>query len=170
MPHCLSCLQRTVNVDYKTMKWEWGAILIFLSQSFGYFSRFEPKTVPFEGQFILWDSGCRWHNCRSNVSWINFLPKSHHGLVDRAVTWSGSALALDNSFDRILSISLGKVPRGNGVMDSSLACCAGGPGSIPAIGKSNVCCNFQMVFSPSRFKVVGKKQNQTPDKWSSVSM
>ena len=25
-------------------------------------------------------------------------------------------------------------PRGNGVMDSAAACCAGGPGSIPAVG------------------------------------
>ena len=154
MPHCLSCLQRTVNVDYKTMKWEWGAILIFLSQSFGYFSLFEPKTVPFEGQFILWGSGCRWHNCRSNVSWIKFLPKSH-GLVDRAVTWRGSALGFDNgSHHRILSISLGKVPRGNAVMDSSLASCKSGPGSIPAIGKSNM--QYSDGFSPSQYKVVGE--------------
>ena len=36
--------------------------------------------------------------------------------------------------------------RGNGVMDSTLAYCAGGPGSIPAIGKSQN-CNNQMVFS-----------------------
>ena len=28
--------------------------------------------------------------------------------------------------------------RGNGVMDSELACCAGSPGSIPSVGKSNV--------------------------------
>ena len=27
-------------------------------------------------------------------------------------------------------------PRGNGVMDSALAYCAGGPGSIPAVGKN----------------------------------
>ena len=32
-------------------------------------------------------------------------------------------------------------------MDSALACCAGGPGSIPAVGKSIV-CNIQMVFLP----------------------
>ena len=45
-------------------------------------------------------------------------------------------------------------PRGNGVMDSAFACCAGGPGSIPAVG---ICksCYIQMVFSPSRHKVVG---------------
>ena len=27
-----------------------------------------------------------------------------------------------------------EMPRGNGVMDSAAACCAGGPGSIPAVG------------------------------------
>ena len=32
------------------------------------------------------------------------------------------------------SASLSTLPGGNGVMDSTLACCAGGPGSIPAIG------------------------------------
>ena len=38
-------------------------------------------------------------------------------------------------------ISLGLIniyKKGNGVMDSALACCAGSPGSIPAVGKSNV--------------------------------
>ena len=30
-------------------------------------------------------------------------------------------------------------------MDSVLACCAGGPGSIPTVGKSNTA--IQMVFS-----------------------
>ena len=55
-------------------------------------------------------------------------------------------------------------PRGNGLLDSALVRCAGSPGSIPAVGKSNVCCNILMVFSPSRYKVVGKKRSQTPDK------
>ena len=35
--------------------------------------------------------------------------------------------------------------RGNGIMDSVLACCAGGPGSIPTDGKSNKAT--QMFFS-----------------------
>ena len=50
-------------------------------------------------------------------------------------------------------------PRGNGVMDSSLACCAGGS-LIPAVGKSNV--QHSDGFSPSRYMVVGqKKRSQT---------
>ena len=40
-------------------------------------------------------------------------------------------------------------------MDSALACCAGGPGSIPAIGKSNV--QDSNGFSPSWYKVVGQE-------------
>ena len=37
--------------------------------------------------------------------------------------------------------------RGNGVMDSTLACCTGSPGLIPAIGKSNE--HYSDVFSLS---------------------
>ena len=37
------------------------------------------------------------------------------------------------------------VPRGDGVMDSALACCAGGLGSIPAIGEAKQEA-IQMVF------------------------
>ena len=37
------------------------------------------------------------------------------------------------------------MPRGNWVLDSVLACCTGGPGSIPAIGKSKKL--FRRVFS-----------------------
>ena len=48
-------------------------------------------------------------------------------------------------------------------MDSALACCAGGPGLIPAVGKSNVCLQYSDGFSPSQFKVVGKKWSQTLD-------
>ena len=36
-------------------------------------------------------------------------------------------------------------PRGDGVMDSVVACCAGGPGSIPAVGVAKQGA-FQMVF------------------------
>ena len=38
-------------------------------------------------------------------------------------------------------------------MDSALACCAGGPGSIPAIGIVEL--QYSDDFSPSRSKVVG---------------
>ena len=47
-------------------------------------------------------------------------------------------------------------------MDGTLACCAGGPGSIPAIDKS--------WFSPSRYQVVGKKWSQTRDLASPCSI
>ena len=56
------------------------------------------------------------------------------------------------------------MPRGNGIIDRALACCAAGLGSIPAVGKSNVCLQYSDGFSPSRYKVVGKKWSQTPDK------
>ena len=45
------------------------------------------------------------------------------------------------------------LPGGNGVMDSALACCAGGPGSIPAIGIVEL--QYSDDFSPSRSNVVG---------------
>ena len=48
-----------------------------------------------------------------------------------------------------------KEPRGNGVMDNALACCAGGLGSIPAVGKSNM--QYSDGFSPSLYKVVGER-------------
>ena len=48
---------------------------------------------------------------------------------------------------------------GNGVMDSALACCAGVPGSIPAVGVVESCWIIQMIFLPLRSKVVGKKWN-----------
>ena len=38
-------------------------------------------------------------------------------------------------------------------MDSALACCAGGPGSIPAVGIVEL--QYSDDFSPSRSKVVG---------------
>ena len=50
-----------------------------------------------------------------------------------------------------------QVPRANEVMDSALACCTGGPGSIPAISKSKKVCKNSDGFSPSRHKVVGHK-------------
>ena len=43
------------------------------------------------------------------------------------------------------NLTIELTPRGNGVMDSALACCAGSPGLIPAIGKSKN-CNIQMGF------------------------
>ena len=43
---------------------------------------------------------------------------------------------------------------GNGVMESAFACCAGGTGSIPAIGIRKS-CHVQMVFYPFWHKVVG---------------
>ena len=46
------------------------------------------------------------------------------------------------------------LPRGNGVMDCTLACCAGGLGSIPAVSKSNV--QYSDGFSSSQCKVVGE--------------
>ena len=45
--------------------------------------------------------------------------------------------------------------RGNGVMDSALTCCTGGPGSSPAIGISNV--QYRDGFSTSWHKVVGER-------------
>ena len=42
-------------------------------------------------------------------------------------------------------------------MDSTLACCAGGLGLIPAVGKSIKMCKKSGGFSPSRHKVVGHK-------------
>ena len=44
-------------------------------------------------------------------------------------------------------------------MDSAHYCYTGGLGSIPAADKSNV--QYSDVFSPSRYKVVGYKWNQT---------
>ena len=40
-------------------------------------------------------------------------------------------------------------------MDSALACCAGGPGLNPVVGKSNV--QYSDGFSPSWYKVVGER-------------
>ena len=40
-------------------------------------------------------------------------------------------------------------------MDSALACCTGGLGSIPAVGKSNV--QYSKGFSPSWYQVVGQE-------------
>ena len=42
-------------------------------------------------------------------------------------------------------------------MDSALACCAGSPGSIPAIRIGGSSCNIQMIFLPLRYNVAGKK-------------
>ena len=46
------------------------------------------------------------------------------------------------------------VPRGNRVMDGTLACCAGSLGSIPAVSKSIV--QYIDGFSPTQYKVVGE--------------
>ena len=48
-------------------------------------------------------------------------------------------------------------PRGNGVMDSTLACCAGGLSLIPTVGKSNV--QHSDGFSPSD----GRLEEMEPD-------
>ena len=53
------------------------------------------------------------------------------------------------------------LPGGNGVMDSALACCAGGPGSIPTNGIFWVELQYSDDFSPSRSKVVGKMEPDT---------
>ena len=45
------------------------------------------------------------------------------------------------------------LPGGNGVMDSAFAGCAGGPGSMPAIGIVEL--QYADDFSPSRSKVLG---------------
>ena len=61
-----------------------------------------------------------------------------------------------DTYDKLCSVSgiiLADEPRGNGVMDLALAYCAGGLGSISAIGKSK----YSNVFSPSRPKAVGRK-------------
>ena len=47
-------------------------------------------------------------------------------------------------------------------MDSTLAWWAGGPGSIPAISKKQ-CVPYSYGFSPSRYKVAGKKWTLTRD-------
>ena len=44
-----------------------------------------------------------------------------------------------------LFTTLVTMPRGDGVMDSVVACCAGGPGSIPTVGVVKQSA-FQMVF------------------------
>ena len=41
-------------------------------------------------------------------------------------------------------------------MDSALACCAVTLGLIPTIGTSKKVCKHSVVFSPSRYKVVGQ--------------
>ena len=46
-------------------------------------------------------------------------------------------------------------------MDGVLACCAGGPRSIPAVRTDGSSCNIQMIFLPLRSMVVRKKWNQT---------
>ena len=45
-------------------------------------------------------------------------------------------------------------------MDSALACCLGGPGSIPAVSIVESSCIIQMIFLPLRSKIVGSKWNQ----------
>ena len=45
-------------------------------------------------------------------------------------------------------------------MDCALACCVGGPGSIPAIGKMQKQFRYSDGFSPSQHKVVGLKWSQ----------
>ena len=49
---------------------------------------------------------------------------------------------------------------GNGAMESALACCAGGPGLIPAVGMVGSSRNIQMIFLPLRSNVVGKKMSK----------
>ena len=44
--------------------------------------------------------------------------------------------------------------RGNGVMDSALAFCAGSPGLNPVIVKSDV--KYSDAFSPNWYKLVGQ--------------
>ena len=43
--------------------------------------------------------------------------------------------------------------RGNGVLDSTLACYAGGPGLIPAVGKSKKLVGFFLLASGGRLKM-----------------
>ena len=53
-----------------------------------------------------------------------------------------------------------KEPIGTGVKDSALACCAGNPGSIPAL--CIVELQYSNDFSPSPvLGGIGKKRNQT---------
>ena len=90
---------------------------------------------------------------------IYFLIIAFPSLIERAVWLSVTiaqgftkcievcnALEASNKFDDYR-------PSGDGVMNSALACCAGGPGSIPTVGKRKKSCNIQMCFS--RHKVVG---------------
>ena len=96
------------------------------------------------------------------MKWAHFLSLSHDRVLrikPRLLLIKSVVSKLESTFgffqnQALWALSNGLIkPRGNGVMDSALACCAGGPGSIPAVGKSNF-CNIQMV-SPSRYKVVG---------------
>lgn len=52
--------------------------------------------------------------------------------------WSASKIDKSNLWLILPLLTILRVPRSNGVMDSTLADCAGGPGLIPIISKSNV--------------------------------
>ena len=57
-------------------------------------------------------------------------------------------------------------PRGNGVMDSTLACYAGGWGSIPAVGSQQKIV-YSNGVSPSWVYELGKKLDPDMLKWCS---
>ena len=44
----------------------------------------------------------------------------------------------------------------NGLMDSALACCADGPGSIPAVSIGEPGCIIKIISLPLLSKVTGK--------------
>ena len=64
---------------------------------------------------------------------------------------------------------LSEKPRSNGVLVCALACCAGGLGLIPAVGKSSV--QYSAVFLPCQHNLVEKKLSHTQKfAWCGVSM
>ena len=148
-------LDGCTNPGWKMSHFVWKNLFWVVKNVTGYHPG--PAT-PSTTDGALWDA----HNlskCR--------MPRTHDLLV-RAVAFREKEPKFDLNTFPLKFLSLGgchqasqqKLPRGNGVMDSTLACSAGGPGSIPAVGKSKFAI-FRWFFSPSRQKVVGLKWSQT---------
>ena len=104
--------------------------------------------APITERTAAWHAYTMWGGPDSILSTSESLPEALGGIVTQsliqALSW------LNASYLQCLNTLRTELPGGNGLRDSSLSCCAGGTGSIPAIGIVKV--QYSGDFSPSPVK------------------
>ena len=101
--------------------------------------------APLTEKTAAWHAYTMWGGPDSLLSTSESLPAALGGVATQsliqALSW------LNASYLQCLNTLRTELPGGNGLMDSALACCAGGTGSITAIGIVKV--QYSDDFSPS---------------------